>query len=64
MARTCVGIWLYYFPQIFKYVGMHAAACFLVTFAAISFLVGTIFTPNTRGKTLEQIEEERYGENA
>jgi len=24
-------------------------------------LIGTIFCPNTAGKTLEQIEEERYG---
>lgn len=61
IARLSVGIWLYYFPQIFKYVGIQAAAAFLVTFAAISMIVGTLFTPNTRGKTLEQIETERYG---
>ncbi len=61
VARGCGGLWSYCFPQIFKYAGMQAAAGFLVAFALISMLVGTIFTPDTSGKTLEQIETERYG---
>jgi hypothetical protein len=40
---------------------MWIAAIILVTFATISMLIGTIFCPNTAGKTLEQIEQERYG---
>ncbi|MDR3233388.1 MAG: MFS transporter [Planctomycetaceae bacterium] len=63
-ARCCLSIWLFIVPQIIgKHgEGMGIAAGILVTFAAISMLIGTIFCPNTAGKTLEQIEEERYGE--
>ncbi|MDR3183776.1 MAG: MFS transporter, partial [Planctomycetaceae bacterium] len=62
-ARCCLSIWLFVVPQIIgkNGEGMGIAAGILVTFAAISMLVGTIFCPNTAGKTLEQIEQERYG---
>ena len=33
----------------------------ITAFAAISWLVGTFFCPNTQGKTLKEIEIERYG---
>jgi inositol transporter-like SP family MFS transporter len=61
-ARFCLSIWLYLVPVIIgKGEGMWIAAIILVTFATISMLIGTIFCPNTAGKTLEQIEKERYG---
>ncbi|MDR1963895.1 MAG: MFS transporter [Planctomycetaceae bacterium] len=62
-ARFCLSIWLYIAPFIIgkNGEGMAIAAGILVTFATISMLIGTIFCPNTAGKTLEQIEEERYG---
>lgn len=34
---------------------------FMVAFAFISWLVGVIGAPKTEGKTLKQIEIERYG---
>jgi inositol transporter-like SP family MFS transporter len=62
-ARFCLAIWLFIVPIIIgsKGEGMAYAAVILVAFATISMLIGTIFCPNTAGKTLEQIEEERYG---
>ena len=41
--------------------GFRYAAMLMVTFALISWLVGTIGAPNTSGKTLKEIEIERYG---
>ncbi len=62
-ARCCLGIWLFFSAKIIgdDGSGLPVAAMILVGFATISMLVGTIFCPNTAGKTLEQIEEERYG---
>ncbi|MDR0703691.1 MAG: MFS transporter [Planctomycetaceae bacterium] len=64
-ARFALSIWSYLVPVIIgsDAGGMPIAAAILVTFATISMLVGTIFCPNTAGKTLEQIEEERYGKS-
>ena len=62
-ARFCLGIWLYASASIIgdQGEGLPIAATILVAFATISMLIGTIFCPNTAGKTLQQIEEERYG---
>jgi inositol transporter-like SP family MFS transporter len=62
-ARFVLSIWSFCVPIIIGTdgKGMPVAAMILVTFATISMLIGTIFCPNTAGKTLEQIEEERYG---
>ncbi|MDR1268363.1 MAG: MFS transporter, partial [Planctomycetaceae bacterium] len=62
-ARFVLSIWSLCVPIIIGNdgKGMPIAAVILVTFATISMLIGTIFCPNTAGKTLEQIEEERYG---
>jgi inositol transporter-like SP family MFS transporter len=60
-ARFCLSIWLFIVPILMHHSGMTIAAVILVAFAAISMLIGTIFCPDTAGKTLEQIERERYG---
>ncbi|MDR3199623.1 MAG: MFS transporter [Planctomycetaceae bacterium] len=62
-ARFALSIWSYLVPIIIgsNAKGMPIAAVILVIFATISMLIGTIFCPNTAGKTLEQIEAERYG---
>ena len=63
MARITVGLWTAAVPVIMGENGENfaTAAAIMVGFALFSMLVGTIFAPNTSGKTLEQIEEERYG---
>ncbi|MDO4859218.1 MAG: MFS transporter [Thermoguttaceae bacterium] len=63
MARITVGAWTACVPVIMGKNGENfaTAAAIMVGFALFSMLVGTIFAPNTAGKTLEQIEEERYG---
>ena len=62
-ARFCLSIWLFLVPVIMGLdgSGMPTVALILVGCATISMLIGTIFCPKTAGKTLQQIEEERYG---
>ena len=43
--------------------GFTLAAYIMMALLVISMLIGTIWTPQTRGKTLEQITKERYGDN-
>ena len=44
-----------------KLLGFRYAAMMIVSFAFISWLVGTIGAPNTSSKNLRKIEIERYG---
>lgn len=43
--------------------GFTLAAYIMMALLVISLLIGTIWTPQTRGKTLEQITKERYGDD-
>lgn len=43
--------------------GFTVAAWIMIGLLTVSLLIGTILTPQTRGKTLDQITRERYGEN-
>ena len=42
--------------------GFTRAAWVMLALLVISLVIGTVGAPNTRGKTLEQITQERYGE--
>ena len=35
----------------------------MIALLVISLVIGTIWTPQTRGKSLEQITDERYGKD-
>lgn len=63
LARITVGIWTACVPMIMDNpkLGFPVAAKIMIGFALFSMIVGTCFAPNTSGKTLQQIEEERYG---
>ncbi len=43
--------------------GFQLAAVIMMCFFIFSLLIGTIWTPQTRGKSLEQITRERYGDD-
>lgn len=61
VTRFAAAVWAFAFPIIMESLGFQYAVMLMVIFAAVSLLIGTIGAPDTRGKTLEQIEEERYG---
>ncbi len=43
--------------------GFYRAAYIMIALLMASLLIGTIWTPKTRGKSLDQITKERYGDN-
>lgn len=61
LVRGSAGIWSIVFPTILTSLGFTVAGTFMIVLLLISLLIGVIWTPNTRGKSLEQITEERYG---
>lgn len=62
VVRVALGIWSFIVPTIMSQFGFQLAAACMVGFLIISAIVGVAFAPNTQGKTLEEIEKERYGE--
>lgn len=60
-VRGSAGIWSLVFPSILNGMGFKAAGTLMIAFLIISLLIGTIWTPNTRGKSLDEITQERYG---
>lgn len=60
-ARVVLGIWSFFVP-VLAGVGIKPVALMLAIFLAVSGAVGFLFLPNTAGKTLEEIESERAGD--
>ena len=63
VVRGLSALWGVLFVYIYgeQGEGFALAAAIMLGFFVISWLIGTIWTPQTRGKTLEQITAERYG---
>jgi inositol transporter-like SP family MFS transporter len=64
VTRFAAAVWAFAFPIIMESLGFKYAVMLMVAFAVVSWIIGTIGAPDTSGKTLEQIEEERYGTKA
>lgn len=60
-VRGSAGIWSIIFPAILTGMGFKAAGSLMIVFLIISLAIGTIWTPATRGKSLDEITKERYG---
>jgi inositol transporter-like SP family MFS transporter len=61
-ARLMVGFLSLWFPTLLATIGLHSLGSLIIGLLAVSLVVGTIWAPETRGKSLRQIEQERYGE--
>jgi inositol transporter-like SP family MFS transporter len=61
-ARLMVGFLSLWFPTLLATIGLSKLGILIIALLAVSFIVGTIWAPNTRGKSLREIEQERYGE--
>ena len=61
LVRGGAAIWSFVFIFVYDSAGFYTAGNIMVALMIAIFIVGTIWTPNTRGKTLKQISEERYG---
>ncbi len=58
LGRVCLGVWSLFVPALTS-AGIGPVAMLLTLFLVVSGFVGFAFMPNTTGKPLEQIEEER-----
>lgn len=63
VVRGSAGIWSIIFPTILTTLGFKVAGTFMIGLLVVSLLIGTLWTPKTRGKSLEEITCERYGED-
>jgi len=61
IVRISLGIWSFAIPTIMSKFGFQLAAAFMVGFLVISSVIGIAFAPNTSGRSLDDIEKERYG---
>lgn len=65
VVRGLSALWGILFVYIYgeQGEGFQLAAVIMMCFFIFSLLIGTIWTPQTRGKSLEQITRERYGDD-
>lgn len=61
VVRGTAGIWSLIYPVVLANLGFKPAGTVMIILLVISLLVGIIWTPHTRGKTLSEITKERYG---
>ena len=61
VVRMVTGLLSYFFPTMLAVAGLTAVGLLLVGLLTVALLIGAIWAPQTRGKTLKQIEVERYG---
>ncbi|MFD0990047.1 MFS transporter [Mariniflexile jejuense] len=65
LVRGIAAVWGLGFVNIYgeNGEGFNTAAYIMVGLLLVALIIGTIWTPKTRGKTLQQITDERYGDN-
>lgn len=61
LVRTGIAIWSFILPVLMDALSFTVAGVVMIIFLVIHLIIGVILAPQTRGKSLEQIEEERYG---
>ena len=62
VARIMVGLLSMVFPILLTSIGLSWLGIILIGFLAVSLVVGAIWAPRTQGKSLQDIERERYPE--
>ncbi|MFM9281038.1 MFS transporter [Paenibacillus jiagnxiensis] len=60
IARIAVGVWSMIMPVMITTMGFSTAGLLMIIFLAIAALIGTVYAPDTQGKTLQEIENDRY----
>ena len=60
IVRGGAAIWSFVFTGVYASAGFYTAGQMMVGLLVIALVIGIIRTPDTRGKTLKQISDERY----
>lgn len=61
VVRSFTGLLSYFFPTLLAATGLPVVGALLVGLLTVALIIGAIWAPNTRGRTLREIEIERYG---
>ncbi|PRB70215.1 MFS transporter [Arthrobacter sp. MYb213] len=61
LARVLVGLLSLAFPVLLSSIGLEKLGMLIIGLLVAALLIGTIWAPETRGKSLEEIEAQRYG---
>lgn len=61
IARIGVGLFSLVIALLITTLGFKVAGLIMISFLVIHLVIGLAMSPETRGKSLEQIQEERYG---
>ncbi len=61
VTRFSAAVWNFAVPLIMEAVGFQVAAAIMIGFVVISWAAGTFFGSDARGKTLDEVTAERYG---
>ncbi|SDZ78711.1 MFS transporter [Selenomonas ruminantium] len=62
VTRFSAAIWGFAVPLIMEALGFQIAAVLMIGFCVVSWLAGTIWGGDDRGKTLDEITRDRYGD--
>lgn len=63
VARIAVGIISLGIPAMLSHFGFAKSGTIMIIFLLIAAVIGIVMAPETRGKSLKQIEKERYGDS-
>jgi MFS transporter, SP family, inositol transporter len=61
VVRSFTGLLSYFFPTLLAVTGLTGVGLLLIGLLTVALVIGAVWAPETRGKTLQQIEIERYG---
>ena len=61
LARVMVGLLSLVFPLLLTNLGLPGLGLIIIGLLVAALLIGTIWAPKTEGKSLDEIEAERYG---
>ncbi|GAA2893955.1 MFS transporter [Pseudonocardia halophobica] len=61
-VRLAIGLLSYFFPTMLATQGVPAVGLVMIGLLAFALIVGAIWAPRTQGRSLQEIERERYGE--
>lgn len=60
-ARVAIGALSFFFPALLSATGLPVVGSILIALLVLALIIGALGAPQTQGKTLQQIETERYG---
>jgi inositol transporter-like SP family MFS transporter len=61
-VRFAIGLLSYFFPTMLAHQGVAAVGLLMIGLLTLALVTGAVWAPATQGKSLRQIETERYGE--